>query len=412
MNTIMRRFGVLALVAVAFGFGLYTGVAEKISHTVSAASNSSVTLTLDGTKQPSGVNVSQLWKAWDLLDQNYVPTHGSSTIPTPQERLYGAISGLTDSYGDPYTVFMPPAEAQVFQEDISGAFEGVGMELGTKDNTLTVVAPLKDSPAEKAGILSGDKVLAIDGKLTDGMAVDTAIKLIRGKKGTSVKLTIGRTGETKALEISVMRDVISIPVLKSYKRPDGIFVIELYSFSANSADLFRSALRDFFESGSTKMILDLRGNPGGYLEAAVDMASFFLPVGDPIVSEDFKGKQDPIVHRSVGYNVFANKKLSMAILIDQGSASASEILSGALQEHHVAKLVGTRSFGKGSVQQLLDLGGGAQLKITIARWLTPNGKSISDGGLTPDIQKDRTIDDVKAGRDPQLDGAVSWLITQ
>lgn len=404
----------LALVAAAFGLGLYTGVGERISHTVSAASGSSSTITLDltGAKQPSGIDAAQLWKAWQLLDQTYVATHASSTIPTAQERLYGAIQGLTESYGDPYTVFMPPAKAQEFQEDISGAFEGVGMELGTKDKAITVVAPLKDSPAEKAGIRTGDKVLAIDGKLTDGMAVDTAIQLIRGKKGTTVKLTVAREGESKPLEISIVRDVISIPVLKSYKRADGIFVVELYSFSANSADLFRGALRDFFESGSTKLILDLRGNPGGYLDAAVDMASYFLPVGETVVTEDFKGKQDPVVHRSVGYNVFANKKLSMAILIDQGSASASEILSGALQQHGVAKLIGTRSFGKGSVQQLMDLGGGAQLKITIARWLTPNGTSISDGGLTPDIQKDRTIDDVKAGKDPQMDSAVSWLVTQ
>jgi carboxyl-terminal processing protease len=206
--------------------------------------------------------------------------------------------------------------------------------------------------------------------------------------------------------------VISIPVLKSYNRPDGIFVIELYSFSANSADLFRNALRDFFQSGSTKMILDLRGNPGGYLEAAVDIASYFLPVGDTVVSEDFKGKAPANVHRSAGYNVFANKKLSMAVLIDQGSASASEILAGALQQHNVAKLVGTRSFGKGSVQQLMDLGGGAQLKITIARWLTPNGSSISDGGLTPDINATTTPEQFAAGKDPQKDAAISWLITQ
>ncbi len=413
MNKTMRIFVALLVIAGTFGVGLYAGVAERVAQTVSAASSSNtVTISLGGDKQPSGVDVAQLWKAWNLLDQSYVPTHTSSTIPTPQERLYGAIAGLTDSYGDPYTVFMPPAAATVFNEDISGAFEGVGMELGTKDNALTVVAPLKDSPAEKAGIMSGDKVTAIDGKPTDGMAVDAAIKLIRGKKGTTVKLTIVRAGELKPMEISVVRDVISIPVLKSYKRPDGIFVIELYSFSSNSADLFRAALRSYFESGATKLILDLRGNPGGYLEAAVDMGSYFLPVGEPIVSEDFKGKQDPIVHRSVGYNVFANKNLKMAILIDQGSASASEILAGALQQHHVAQLVGTRSFGKGSVQQLMDLGGGAQLKITIARWLTPNGNSISDGGLTPDIKADRTIDDVKAGKDPQKDAAVAWLITQ
>ncbi|HVV39160.1 MAG TPA: S41 family peptidase [Candidatus Paceibacterota bacterium] len=403
-----KALGIVAIVAVAFGAGLYTGVAQQIANTVSAQSITTFT----SAKEPSDVDVSQLWKAWNLLHDNYVPTHASSTIPTSQEQLYGAIAGLTASYGDPYTVFFPPADAQVFQEDISGAFGGVGMEVGTKDGQVVVVAPLKDSPAEKAGVHSGDVILAIDGKSTEGMGSDDAIKLIRGKVGTSVKLILGRTGETKPVEITIVRDTINIPVLKSYKRSDGIFVIELYSFSANSADLFRSALRDFFTSGSTKMIIDLRGNPGGYLEAAVDMASYFLPVGDTVVSEDFKGKQPTIVHRSVGYDVFKNKKLSLAILIDQGSASASEILAGALQQQFGAKLVGTRSFGKGSVQQLMELGGGAELKVTIARWLTPNGSSISDGGLTPDINATTTAAQFQAGNDPQKDAAVLWLTQQ
>ena len=163
---------------------------------------------------------------------------------------------------------------------------------------------------------------------------------------------------------------------------------------------------------ATKLILDLRGNPGGYLEAAVQMASYFLPVGDVVVTEDYKGKQQNIVHRSLGYNVFSGKKLSMVILVDQGSASASEILAGALSQHGVAKLVGTRTFGKGSVQQLIELGGGAEIKVTVARWLTPNGTNISDGGLQPDIAKTRTAEDAAAGRDPQKDSAVAWLATQ
>jgi carboxyl-terminal processing protease len=403
----IRLFGALAIIAGAFGLGLYTGVAERISHTVSAQ-----TTYIASDKAPSDVDLTTLWKAWHLLQDNYVPTHTSSTIPTSQEQLYGAIEGLTSSYGDPYTVFMPPAEAQVFQEDISGAFGGVGMELGMKDNALVVIAPLEDSPAKKAGIVSGDKILAIDNKPTDGIQVDEAVKSIRGKIGTSVKLLVLHDGSTKPVEISIVRDTINIPIIKNFKRPDGIYEIDLYSFSANSADLFRSALRDYFTSGSTKLIFDLRGNPGGYLDAAVDMASYFLPAGEVVVSEDFKGKQPAVYHRSAGYNVFQNKKLSMAILVDQGSASASEILSGALQQHGVAKLIGTRTFGKGSVQQLIDVGGGANLKITIARWLTPNGTSISDGGLTPDIHATTTPEQYKAGQDPQKSAAVEWLMTQ
>ncbi len=208
-----------------------------------------------------------------------------------------------------------------------------------------------------------------------------------------------------------MRDTINVPTIDT-KESGGVFTISLYSFSASSAAQVRDALRKYFLSGDTKLILDLRGDPGGYLDQAVQIASYFLPVGDVVVTEDTQGHGDNTVHRSTGQNVFAGKKLAMAILIDQGSASASEILAGALQQHNVAKLVGTRSFGKGSVQQLVDLGGGAELKVTIARWLTPNGTSISDGGLTPDIKADRTQDDAINGKDPQMSAAVAWLATQ
>ncbi|HVZ75702.1 MAG TPA: S41 family peptidase [Candidatus Paceibacterota bacterium] len=403
--------GAVVALLVAFGAGLYTGVAQNLSHTVFAQTTS--TIDLSGNQPPSDVDISALWKAWNILKENYVPTHASSTIPTDQQQLYGAIAGLTASYGDPYTVFFPPADAAVFNEDVNGSFGGVGMQLDNDANgNLVVVAPLKDSPAQKAGILSGDFILAVDGTSTVGMVADDAVKLIRGPVGTSVKLSVLHASTTKPVDISIVRDTINIPIINNYERSDGIYVIELYSFSANSADLFRTALRDFMNSGSTRLILDLRGNPGGYLDAAVDMASYFLPVGDTVVTEDFRGKQDPIVHRSVGYNVFADKNLKMAILVDQGSASASEILSGALQQHNVAKLVGTRTFGKGSVQQLVDLGGGAELKVTIARWLTPNGSSISDGGLQPDIQATTTAELQAQGQDPQTDAAVKYLLSQ
>jgi carboxyl-terminal processing protease len=403
-NRIMSKRGAAALLVVAmliaFGVGIYAGVDGRGAY---AQTTSGV--------QPSGVDFSKFWQAWSLLDKNFVETHASSSIPTDQEKLYGAIQGLTDSYGDPYTIFFPPVEAAQFNENINGAFSGVGMEMGDKDGAITVIAPLKDSPAERAGVLAGDTVVMIDATSTQGLSVDDAVKLIRGPKGTAVKLTLKRDKVADPVVVSIVRDTINIPIVKSTEA-NGVFTIELYSFSQNSADLFRTELRKFVQSGDRKLILDLRGNPGGYLEAAVQMASFFLPVGDTVVTEDYKGKQDNIVHRSLGYNVFAGKNLAMAILIDQGSASASEILAGALQQHGVAKLVGTRSFGKGSVQQLVDLGDGAELKVTVARWLTPNGSSISDGGLQPDIKADRTVDDVKAQIDPQKDAALQWLKTQ
>ncbi len=405
--------GVFLALVLAFGFGLFTGVSDLGGSHASAADQSSMSILQFGNgAQPSDVDMAQFWKAWHTLDENFVQVHASNTLPTEQKRVYGAIAGLAASYGDPYTVFFPPAEAQVFNDNVAGTFGGVGMEMGLDDKgNLVVVAPLKGSPAEAAGIKTRDIVVAVGATSTEGMTVEQAVKLIRGPKGTTVKLSIVHQGATQPIVVSIVRDTINQPIIDT-KQVGDVFVISLYEFSATSPDLFRQALRSFFQSGSTKLVLDLRGNPGGYLEAAVNMASYFLQVGDVVVTEDYKGKQDNIVHRSLGFNVFAGKKLSMAIVVNQGSASAAEILSGALQQHGVAKLVGTRTFGKGSVQQLVDLGGGAELKVTVARWLTPNGTSISDGGLTPDIKADIVQADIDAKKDPQMDAAMAWLATQ
>lgn len=388
----------LLAVALSFGVGLYAGLSERVSGNVFAQGL--------GGAQPAGVDFSKFWQAWTLLNRNFVET-GSSTIPTDQDKLYGAIQGLTESYGDPYTTFLPPAEAKQFNENISGSFGGVGMEMGTKDGRITVIAPLKGSPAERAGVRSGDVVVAVDATSTAGMSVDDAVKIIRGPEGTPVKLTLERAGEAE-LVVTIVRETINIPIIEGTIE-DGVYVIELYSFSQNSTELFRQELRKFFRSGLSTLLLDLRGNPGGYLEAAVQMASFFLPMGEVVVTEDYGGKQSNVVHRSLGYNVFANRELKMVVLVDRGSASASEILAGALDQHGVATLIGERTFGKGSVQQLMELGGGAELKVTVARWLTPDGSSIADGGLTPDTIVERTAEDVAAGRDPQKEAAIRLL---
>jgi carboxyl-terminal processing protease len=419
-NKSWKAAGIFAAIALAFTGGLFMGVGQRIGDIVSAqtgAATSSGSLkvsVLNMATQPSNVDMAKFWRAWQLLNENFVQTHSSSSIPSDDEKLNGAIAGLAASYGDPYTVFFPPAQAAIFQSQVSGTFAGVGMQMDQdKEGNLIVTAPLKDSPAMKAGIQSGDIITFINATSTAGMAVDTAVAFIRGPIGTTVKLTIARKGATEPIVISIVRDTINIPETNEYLRKDGVYVIQLYTFTANSADLFRASLRNYMQSGATRLIFDLRGNPGGYLDQAVQMASYFLPVGDVVVTEDFKGKQSNVVNRSLGYNVFANKKLSMAILVDQGSASASEIFAGALQQHGVAKLVGTRTFGKGSVQQLMDLGNGAQLKVTVARWLTPNGTSISDGGLKADIQaSSTTAADIKDGKDPTMDAAAQWLLTQ
>lgn len=362
---------------------------------------------LDATPDEDA-DLTEFWKAWNVLDGKFVETHASSTLPEAKEKLWGAIQGLAASYGDPYTVFMPPQEAKVFQEDIAGNFEGVGMEIGIKDGTLTVIAPLKGTPAERAGIHAGDAILMIDGTPTEGLSSDEAVKLIRGKKGTTVTFKILRDGEL--MDITATRDRIEVPTIDhSYDSATGVYSISLYSFTGTSGKLFTDALNEFKRSGATKLLIDLRGNPGGYLEAAVSMASHFLPEGAPVVTEDYKGKRENVVHRSTGVNDVPGSA-RIVILIDQGSASASEILAGALQDSDRATLVGTRSFGKGSVQELVDINGGA-LKVTVARWLTPSGRSISDGGLTADIQVERTKEDFAAGKDPQKERAIRFLTT-
>ncbi len=339
---------------------------------------------INKTDTLNNVDFAAFWKAWNVVNEKFIPSNSTSTeLASDQTRVYGAISGMVSALNDPYTVFFPPVEAKSFGEQISGQIEGVGMEVGMKDGVLTVVAPIKGTPAYNAGVKPGDKILKIDDTVTNTLNGDSAVKLIRGKKGTPVRLTLYREGIKEPFELSIVRDVINMPTVDTETRGD-VFIIRLYSFSAISPDLFRTALREFMQSGRTKLILDLRGNPGGYLEAAQDMASWFLPTGKVIVSEDFKDKDKNQVFRSKGYNIF-NEKLKFIILIDGGSASASEILAGALREHGVATLVGAQSFGKGSVQELVDITGDTSLKVTIARWLTPNGNSISQNGLTPDV---------------------------
>jgi carboxyl-terminal processing protease len=299
----------------------------------------------------------------------------------------------------------------LFKEDIAGDFGGVGMEIGIKDKQLTVVTPIKDSPAEKAGVKAGDLIMQINSTSTAGMSTDEAVKLIRGPKGTEVKITFIPVGTSKPVIRTIIRDTIKIPTIDITTKNGDITVISLYSFTAQSAELFRNALRQFVLSGNHKLILDLRRNPGGYLESAWDIASWFLPAGKVIVTEDFGKNGSPNIFRSKGYDIF-NNNLKMLILVDGGSASASEILAGALKEQGVAKLVGTKTFGKGSVQELINITDSTSLKVTIASWLTPKGHNLSHDGLDPDYVVNVTDKDLQDKRDPQMEMAVQLLSNQ
>jgi carboxyl-terminal processing protease len=352
-------------------------------------------------------DMSEFWHIWDLLDERFIAASSTETM-TNEDKIYGAIQGLVAAYGDPYTVFLPPKESAAFAEDISGNFSGIGMEVGNRDGVITVIAPLVDTPAERAGLVAGDLIIKINGESTEGMSIDEAVRRIRGEKGTEVVLSIYREGDLEIRDISVIRDTITIPTVKTEQRGD-TFIINLYSFNAVAEMKMQDALREYEESDASMLMLDLRGNPGGYLQSAVAIASFFLPTGKVVVKEQHGDAIADKLYRSAGHTLGEQAPEKIVVLMDNGSASASEILAGALSEHGYATLIGTNTFGKGSVQELVEVEKGAALKVTIARWLTPNGRSISDGGLTPDIVIKRTPEQRLNNEDPQLEAALKFL---
>ncbi len=386
----------MLIIAASFGGGLYVGyerrpAIEKVKGILGQE-----------TAKPQEVDFSQFWDVWSRLEQNYVDR---SKIDRTK-LVNGAISGMVKAVGDPHTVFFPPVQAKQFQEDVHGSFGGIGAEIGIKKDILTVISPLKGSPAEKAGLLAGDKILKIGATTTIDLTVEEAVSYIRGEIGTKVILTIARDSWDSVKEISIKRDTIVVPIIDAKEKGDGIFYIHLLNFNEKSPDEFRRGISEFINSGDKKLLLDLRGNPGGYLSAAVDIASWFISSGEVVAREKLSDGNETL-YRSSGHNLL--EKIPVVVLIDQGSASASEILAGALRDIRGIKLVGNKSFGKGSVQEVENLRGGASLKITIAKWLTPKGVSIDEKGLDPDITIDIKKEDLDAGKDPQLEKAIELL---
>jgi len=360
--------------------------------------------------QPENVDFNLFWQAWQILKDKYVDTGKIEN----QKLVYGAISGLFDSLEDPNTVFMPPSDAKKFSEEISGEFSGVGMEIGIRNEQLVVIAPLKDTPAERAGLKAGDKILKIDDKVSIDMAVDEAVKIIRGPKGSSVILTIQRNGWGEPKEFSIVRDTIQIPTLDfemlALSEAEGnnksIAYFHLYNFYENAPFLFYQSAVKAAMQNPKGIILDLRNNPGGYLEAAVNLAGWFLEPSDLVVSEEFgNGKKEEFKANNSGFF----KDFPIVVLINEGSASASEILAGALRDNRGIKLIGKKSFGKGTVQELEYLRDGSTIKVTIAHWLMPHGGLIEKNGIIPDYEVNFTEDDAKNDRDPQLEKAIEIL---
>lgn len=402
------RKQLLLVIVIALVLGFAGGVLFVQSKETSDVSLRQL-INLDSGK-PENVDFSLFWKVYNDLTTKYV----DKGKVDPQKILYGAINGLVNSVGDPYTVFFEPVTSKKFQEEISGSFGGIGIEIGKRNNILTVIAPLKDTPAFKAGIKAGDKILKIDGKPTEDLAIEEAVNLIRGKRGTKVILTI-QTGTDSARDIELIRDAIKIPTIEwKLIEQDGkkIAYLQIYSFNQTVDSEFKKAAEEILKSDANGLIIDLRNNPGGLLDSAINLAGWFLDKNQVVVSEAF-GDGTRNEFRSDGNASL--KKYPTVILMNNGSASASEILAGALHDNRNIKIVGEKSFGKGSVQELQNYGDGSSLKVTIAKWLTPNGISISEKGIEADIEVKINEEDLKEegkieigtpGKDPQLDKAL------
>ena len=394
---------VVALIAASFGAGFIFGAIEKLPRPVQGIINQEF-------GQPKEFDFSLFWETWDDLHNKFVDQDKLKE----DNLLYGAISGMVKGAGDPYTTFFSPVETKSFKQDVGGSFGGIGAEIGKRNGFLVIIAPLEDTPAQKAGLLAGDKILKINSEPTDDITVEEAVTKIRGEVGTKVTLAILRGSDgAKAKDITIERATIKIPITKLEALKDNkIAHLSFYSFASTAPFEFQQAATKILATTGYKgIILDLRNNPGGFLEVAVDIAGWFLNAGDLVAIEQFgKSEQNKTTEfRASGLGGLKNYPI--VVLVNQGTASAAEILAGALRDNRGIKLVGEKTFGKGSVQELVNMAGGSSLKVTVAKWLTPKGVSISEQGLEPDYKVTIAEDEANKNKDPQLDKAVEVLET-
>jgi carboxyl-terminal processing protease len=452
---------VLLLVVSLIGVGSFTlgykkGAAElatpipTLIHTDSSGDPSMVV-----SDSSQNVDFGDFWKAWNILNKNFSPTSTSTPVngtTTEQMRVMFAIDGLVRSYEDPYTVFIPKAAADNFKEQVNAEFEGIGAALSDESGQVLVTAILPNSPAEGSGLAAKDRIMAVDGNAVTGVPLTDIISHIRGAKGTTVKLTVLKAKTKKETDITITRGTVAIPTTatrvvsaaksviaaaaqkaaaaaaaipgteaqKEAREAEAakaaanqkFFVLQLTTFAKSSTDAFVADLGKFAKSDTKNLIIDLRNNPGGYIETADDLASYFVPK-DAIVVSERQGANNVIrEHRSYGYGLLSDATSSrrIVVLVNRNSASASEILAGALQDYKIAKVVGEQSFGKGSVQTLIDLGTIGTLKVTVARWYTPGGRNISHQGITPDVVVDLKDTKYASSTDPFMDAAVETLL--
>ncbi|MDO8571702.1 MAG: S41 family peptidase, partial [bacterium] len=413
MSFIQRYFLfyiVLAVVGLSFYVGFSIGKQELSIPLIGGREEltNKVGKVLNAEKTPpkylgKDVDFNLFWDVWKRVKTEHV------VKDTPDTKLfYGALAGIVSSLNDPYSVFLEPDTAKRFDESLSGSFEGIGAEIGMKKEQIVIVSPLPDTPADKAGLRAGDRILAIDKTSTVGMTLDVAVTKIRGKGGTKVTLTIYRDGEKKERDIGIVRGKIQVKSVELSMKDEQIAYVKISHFSEDTLDGFRKAVRELLSKKAKSIILDLRNNPGGFMDTSIQVSGYWVNGETVVIQEDNEGKRKEFK----GKVTALLKDMPTVVLINQGSASASEIVSGALQDHGKAKVVGKKSFGKGSVQNLERLKDGSALKLTVARWLTPKGRSINEHGIDPDVEVEVSDEDFENKRDPQLDKALELLKEQ
>lgn len=389
----------IILFVIAFGLGMVSGrifyVHNKITGESGEVELSRVLELNRDLNKSESLKFDQFWSVWDNVRTKYVKGDVSE-----EDLFYGAIQGMVASLGDPYSIYLPPQQAGEFTKDLSGELEGIGAEIGIKNNELTVVSPLPESPAEKAGLKPGDKILAIDGESSYGMDVGTAVGKIRGEAGTEVVLTVKRDKDG-SLDIKITRAKINVPAVM-YSMKGDIAYLRILQFNENTMNDFNKATKYLLKNNAKGIVLDLRGNPGGFLTASVDMADQWL-ADKLVVSEKGRDGLDEEIWSRVESPLLGIKTV---VLIDRGSASASEIVAGALRDNGAAVLMGEKSFGKGSVQDFETFNDGSALKLTVAEWFTPGGKNINEEGIDPDIKVESDWSQEAVGEDKVLDEAL------
>jgi carboxyl-terminal processing protease len=390
----LARYGAGALVALMiFGIGVGVGDGRLGLHV-----GSSVNASLPGSLDYSTVN-----EVYNTLKKNY-----DGKLTTSQ-LIDGLKEGLATATGDPYTEYFNPDQAKQFNDELNNSFSGIGAELGKdSDGNLIVVSPIAGFPAAKAGLRAQDIIASINGESTTNMDIDTAVNKIRGKKGTSVTLQIIRD-KSKTLTVKITRDTIVVPSVQTKILPGNIGYVQISTFADDTSNLIEQAANTLTNAHVKGIVLDLRDNPGGLVDAAVHVSSLWLPGGKTIMQEK-RGNTVVQTYTSLGDDVL--KGIPTVVLVNGGSASASEITAGALHDNGVATIMGVKSYGKGSVQEIQDFSDGGELKVTVARWYRPNGQNIDKKGITPDKVIQLTDQDIAAGKDPQKDAAIQYLQNQ